>query len=77
LFPKSASRKDSIKGTGLTKVSSKAYNIIAAVLCTLAAILTTAAILVSAPTDARSLGIAAGFAGIFGGVAWIAAAIKG
>jgi len=42
-----------------------------------AAILTTAALLVSAPTDARNLGMAAGITGIIGGVAWIVAAIKG
>lgn len=62
---------------GITRVSSKAYNILAAVFCTVAALLTTAALFVTAPTDARNLGIGAGVTGVIGGVAWIVAAIKG
>jgi uncharacterized membrane protein HdeD (DUF308 family) len=66
-----------VRELGVTRVSSKAYNILAAVLCTVAAILTTAAIFVTSPTDARTLGIWAGIAAIVGGAAWIVAAVKG
>jgi hypothetical protein len=58
-------------------VSSKVYNIIAAVLCTVAAIFTTAAIFATSPTDAGNLGILAGVTAVVGGIAWIIAAIKG
>ena len=55
----------------------KAYNIVAAVLCTLAGVLATAAVIDTAPTDARNFGIAAGVVAVLSGLAWIVAAVKG
>lgn len=38
---------------------------------------TTAAVFVTAPTEARILGITAGIIGVVGGFAWVLAAVKG
>jgi hypothetical protein len=62
---------------GVTIVSSRAYNILAAVLCTIAVSLTTTALFVTEPNVLRTLGVAAGFSGTVGSLAWIVAAIKG
>ena len=66
-----------VEGTGVTQVSSRAYNITAAVACTLAAILAIAALLDTAPTDARFFGIGAATLGVISGIAWTVAAVKG
>jgi hypothetical protein len=66
-----------VEGTGVTQMSSKAYNIIAAVACTLAAILAIVALFDTAPTDARFFGIGAAGLGVISGIAWTVAAVKG
>jgi hypothetical protein len=66
-----------VRELGVTIVSARAYNILAAIVCTLAAAFTTVAVMVSSATDARNWGIAAGVTGVFGGLLWVTAAIKG
>jgi hypothetical protein len=61
-------------------VSAEAWNLVAAVLCTIAAAITACALLVlyfTAPSFVNELAAIGGIIGTFGGIAWIIAAVIG
>ena len=61
---------------GVTELSSRGYNILAAVLGIVVGLLTLAALLVSEP-QASFVALVAAVAAIACGIAWLIAAIKG
>ncbi len=66
--------------TGADTVSAEAWNLIAAMLCTMAATITAYALLVlyfSAPTFVNEMAAIGGGVGTLGGIAWIIAAVIG
>jgi hypothetical protein len=69
-------RKIGPLGGGVTKLSPRAYNILAAMLGIVTGVLTFLALLMS-PGPALIIGLVAAFAAIACGIAWLIAAIKG